>query len=177
VMSRIAAARPGYDGLSYTRLSQVTEQWPIIGRADLYYGGTTYENSQGLGVQLASALEKGETVSLSWPELPVVEVPESGLLGVPVTRLYDLGQTVSPSILLHPRLPAAYVAVNPEDAGRLGLVAGNAVQISLNGTETLTAVQYDTAVPAGIVLVPRSLGMPIVEPVPVVLRLAEQVSA
>ena len=31
----------------------MTEQWPIVGRGDMYYGGTTYENKQGLGVHLA----------------------------------------------------------------------------------------------------------------------------
>ena len=42
-----------FSGVSYLKLAEVTEQWPIVGRRDLYYGGTTYENKQGLGVQLA----------------------------------------------------------------------------------------------------------------------------
>ena len=41
--------------LSYLKLAEVVEQCPIVGRADMYYGGTTYENKQGLGVQLALA--------------------------------------------------------------------------------------------------------------------------
>ena len=34
----------------------MTDQWPIVGRGDLYYGGTTYENKQGLGVHLTLQL-------------------------------------------------------------------------------------------------------------------------
>lgn len=52
VMDKIAAAVPAFAGISYGKLAEVTEQWPIVGRSDLYYGGTTYENRQGLGVHL-----------------------------------------------------------------------------------------------------------------------------
>lgn len=52
VMDKIAASVPAFAGLSYRKLAEVTEQWPIVGRGDLYYGGTTYENRQGLGVHL-----------------------------------------------------------------------------------------------------------------------------
>ncbi len=57
VMDMIAASVPAFAGISYGKLAEVTEQWPIIGRSDLYYGGTSYQNSQGLGVHL-SGLKK-----------------------------------------------------------------------------------------------------------------------
>ena len=38
---------PTYAGLSYQRLAEVTEQWPIVGRKDMYYGGTGYANCKG----------------------------------------------------------------------------------------------------------------------------------
>ena len=50
--------------LSYARLAEVQEQWPIVGRGDLYYGGTTYENTQGLGVQLLNAAQRGKKVGM-----------------------------------------------------------------------------------------------------------------
>lgn len=53
VMDRIAAMVPAFGGISYGKLAEVSEQWPIVGRGDLYYGGTSYQNSQGLGVHLA----------------------------------------------------------------------------------------------------------------------------
>ncbi|MBN2388017.1 MAG: NADH-quinone oxidoreductase subunit NuoG [Anaerolineales bacterium] len=57
-LERAAAVVPAFAGLSYGRLAEVVEQWPIVGRGDMYYGGTTYENSQGLGVHLGSAENK-----------------------------------------------------------------------------------------------------------------------
>jgi NADH-quinone oxidoreductase subunit G len=59
VMDRMAAAAPAFAGLSYGKLAEVSEQWPIIGRADLYYGGTSYQNSQGLGVHLGRKTDGG----------------------------------------------------------------------------------------------------------------------
>jgi NADH-quinone oxidoreductase subunit G len=32
---------PAFAGLTYDKLGEVPEQWPIVGRDDLYYGGTT----------------------------------------------------------------------------------------------------------------------------------------
>jgi NADH-quinone oxidoreductase subunit G len=58
VMDKIATSIPAFTGITYGKLAEVTEQWPIIGRNDLYYGGTSYQNSQGLGVHLGLAGKK-----------------------------------------------------------------------------------------------------------------------
>jgi NADH-quinone oxidoreductase subunit G len=105
VMAQISAEIPAYAGITYSRLAQVVEQWPIVHREDLYYGGTTYENRQGLGVQLPPAIQRGEAVALGWKEPPQISQPQGGLLAVPVTRLYDCGRTLVPTDLLHARLP------------------------------------------------------------------------
>jgi len=55
VMDRLALALPAFAGIDFGKLAEVHEQLPIIGRADLYYGGTSYQNSQGLGVHLQKA--------------------------------------------------------------------------------------------------------------------------
>ncbi len=52
VMDKIAAAIPAFSGISYGKLAEVVEQWPIVGRDHLHYSGTVYENRQGLGVHL-----------------------------------------------------------------------------------------------------------------------------
>ncbi|HEX7597379.1 MAG TPA: NADH-quinone oxidoreductase subunit NuoG, partial [Polyangia bacterium] len=98
VMAKIAAAVPDYAGVSYQAMAEVTEQWPIVGRRDLYYGGTTYDNNQGMGVQLTPAAQRGETFSLPKPA-PAAEVGGEGLLLLPFTRLYDRGTLVTPSKL------------------------------------------------------------------------------
>ena len=88
IFNQIASAIPAYHGLSYLSLAQTTEQWPIMGRSDLYYGGTSYGNTQGLGVQLSPASQRGEAVNL--PEVSQVaslEVPAGSVAVLPVTRL------------------------------------------------------------------------------------------
>lgn len=182
VMARLAASVPGYMDdtgapLSYTKLSQVVEQWPIIGRDDLYYGGTTYENSQGLGVQLAPAAQRGEPLPLNWHAPSAVQVPEEGLLAVPITRLYDRGQTVMPSRLLHQRIPQPYVAMNPVDAGRLGILDGATIELSWGGSISFLTVRLDETVPASILLVPRSMGVPLYQPQVVEVRQVERQAA
>ncbi|KAF0106096.1 MAG: NADH-quinone oxidoreductase subunit G [Anaerolineaceae bacterium] len=64
VMDKLAAAVPAFADITYGKLAETTEQWPIIGRADLYYGGTSYQNSQGLGVPLGRENKKAEEGSL-----------------------------------------------------------------------------------------------------------------
>jgi NADH-quinone oxidoreductase subunit G len=47
-----------YVGLSYESISRVEEQWPPVGREDLYYGGTAYDNSGGVGGRYAAGAER-----------------------------------------------------------------------------------------------------------------------
>ena len=102
--------------MSYKNLAQVGEQWPMIGRSDLYYGGSSYENTQGLGVHLSLP---DQIPPLAWPQVPELNLVEGALMAVPITLLYDHGQTIHHSQLLHQRTPPAYIAVNPEVAQRL----------------------------------------------------------
>jgi NADH-quinone oxidoreductase subunit G len=173
VMERIASAVADYSGITYARLAEVSEQWPHVGRQDVYYGGTTYENTQGLGIQLPPAAQHGEPIPLSWIAPPEVKAGESGLLTVPVTRLLDRGQTVLPSQLLHVRIPQPGITLNPQDAQRLGIQEGNSVQVKLKGGVVPAIAHLDQGVPVGIVLVPRSMGLPITEPEAVELSILE----
>ncbi len=158
--AQLAAANEAYQGLDYGKLAEVTQQWPIIGREDVYYGGTTYDNTQGLGQQLSSAAARGHSPALSLT--PAVERPASnGLVAVPVSLLYDHGNTVVPSKLLAPRLAAPQVVLNPEDAESLGLEMGKTAKVTLDGVQTTVATHIDNSLPKGTVLIPRSLGLPI----------------
>lgn len=178
VMLALAKEVPAYAGLSYQKLSEVTEQWPVVGRGDLYYGGTTYENSQGLGVQVSTGAERGEVAALGWPVLPQVpQPPDHGLLAVPITRLYDRGQTLLPSRMLQARIPKPYVALHPADAKRLGLLKADIVQVTLMGTATMVSPRFSNEVPQGVALIPRSLGVSIDGPTPVEIRAIEKVVA
>jgi NADH-quinone oxidoreductase subunit G len=166
VFEKLAASVKDFDGLSYAKLAEVTEQWPVVGRGDLYYGGTTYENMQGLGVQLVSAAERGETVSI--PEVPSeagLRPKEDELLAVPVTKLYDRGTTVAPAALLTERIGAATIALHPEAAKKLGVEAGAQVMVSFDGVKGEAMVKIDETISAGVALIPRSMGLAIREPV------------
>jgi NADH-quinone oxidoreductase subunit G len=157
VMDRLASAVKAYAGISYRRLAETVEQWPIVGRRDLYYGGTTYENRQGLGVHLAlNAPVPIPTVSAEF-----LRPGEDQWLAVPVTRLYDRGITVTTSELLRAHIGAAAVLLHPDAAKNLNVAAGE--QININGFQA--EVRLDDTVPASVVLLPRSMGFPINAPV------------
>ncbi len=171
VFDRLAANLKDFSSLSYAKLAKVTEQWPIVGRGDLYYGGTTYENMQGLGVQLASAAERGEKVTLpKVKKTPGLRPKEDELLAVPITRLYDRGITVTPAELLEDRIGGATVSLHPKAAKKLGMQAGQRVKVSFNGFKGEATLRIDETISTGVVLVPRSMGLPISAPTAVKVK-------
>ena len=171
VFEKLAASVKYFEGLSYAKLAEVKEQWPIVGRGDLYYGGTTYENTQGLGVQLVSAAERGETVSI--PEVGKdagLRPKEDELLAVPVTKLYDRGATVAPAKLLTERIGETFIALHPDAAKKLGVEAGKTVKVSFDGVKGEAVVKIDETISAGVALIPRSMGLAIREPVAIKVK-------
>lgn len=160
VMLAISQSLPAYEGITYQELAQAEKQWPDVGGIDLYYGGTAYENSQGLGVQVKSAAERGEKPAAGWIDPPTPPAGD-GLKVVPTTLLYDRGRTFAPSALMHPRVPKAYVELNAADAARLGIAGGDQVKVGLNGHSVpLQARVSDRGrAPEGAALMPRSLGV------------------
>ena len=173
VFDRLAEEVPGYAGLSYSKLAEVREQWPIVGRGDLYYGGTTYENDQGLGVQLPPLDGNRDDDLPPMSEAQVIDIPKLGLLAFPTTRLYDWGTTLLPSKLLHHRISEPFVVLNPGDANRLHIPLDAQVLVSLADKPAVIAnVQTNPSLPERVVLVPRSFGMPINGPTPVEVKLA-----
>jgi NADH-quinone oxidoreductase subunit G len=155
-----------YADLDYQVLAEVTEQWPIIGREDLYYGGTGYANMQGLGVQLNNAAGRGEPVSLEVFDLP--ERKNDGLTAYPITRLYDQGNIMRHAAVMFPRIDSPHVMLNPADADGLG----ESALIGLNGFQAEVDIKFNENVPQGVVLVPRSFGLPITAPTRITVKKA-----
>jgi NADH-quinone oxidoreductase subunit G len=171
VFEILAESVKSFEGLSYARLAEVRPQWPIVGRGDMYYGGTTYENTQGMGVQLSAAATRGEKVSISRVQKEAVARPrENELLAVPITKLYDRGTTVLPADLLHERIGFAGLVLHPEAATNLGVEAGQTVNVSFNGVSGEAVVKLDDTIPVGVALIPRSMGLAIRGPVPVKVK-------
>jgi len=160
-----------FEGLDYAKLAEVKEQWPIVGRSDLYYGGTTYENTQGLGVHLSAAAGRGEKLSIPRVQREAAPRPkENELLAVPITKLYDRGTTVVSAELLHERIGEASVVLHPDAAKDLGVSAGQTVNVSFNGFSGAVIVKLDDTISVGVALIPRSMGIAIREPVAVKVK-------
>jgi NADH-quinone oxidoreductase subunit G len=167
----MAAHLPDYDGLSYQKLSNIEDQYPILGRSDVYYGGTSYENSQGLGVQLLPSSQRGERVALF--ENPVNQSTLDRMMLYPVTNLYDNGNTLSYSKLLANRIPERYVCVSTVTGEQLNVHSGDKIKIEVNNQITDAVVRIDESISANTILAPRSMGITMCEPVPVKILISE----
>lgn len=171
VMNQIAASEPAFTGITYARLAEVTEQWPIIGRSDLYYGGTGYENKQGLGVTLAlpqqATSKTQEQAAGAFPagSHQSLRPQENELLAVPVTRLYDNGTTVAPARLLRAHIERSHgVFLHPATAAALGLTKDGQAMLHLPGGAYPVRILLDDSISHGVLLVPRSFGIPLHHP-------------
>jgi NADH-quinone oxidoreductase subunit G len=167
IFNQLAEKVPAFQGMSYRQLAQVSEQWPIIGRNDLYYGGSSYANAQGLGVHLSLP---AQIPSLAWPQVPEVKQLEGAILAVPITILYDRGLTINPSQLLQQRTPPTHIALHPDVAQRINITDGTLVQFTLDGAPIEAILHINEQVPLDVAFVPRSLGMPVSAPVLIDIR-------
>jgi NADH-quinone oxidoreductase subunit G len=172
IFKTLANSVKSFAGLTYAKISEVKPQWPIVGRGDMYYGGTTYENTMGLGAHLADAASRAEAAEMSRVRKePAPRPKDKELLAVPVNRLYDRGTTVMKSAdLLRDRIGGPTIALHPDAAKNLGLEAGQLVSISFDGVSGHAVVKLDDTISVGVALVPRSMGLAIREPVPANIR-------
>ena len=94
-------------------------------------------------------------------------------MAVPVVALLDRGTTVLPSGVLHPRLTKREARLHPKDAEKLGVAAKSLIQLDWDGTQASLPVRLDQDVPQGVVLIPRSVGVPLNNPTVVDLKVLE----
>jgi len=119
------------------QLSECVEEWPIYGRADLYYGGTGYKNTQGHGAKLPLTPEPvAQRPAKDSPAFPALR--DNSLVLVPVTQLLDRGSMVITSPVLHPRLAEKALRINPRTAEKLNLPDGAVVSVSADSWTTET---------------------------------------
>jgi NADH-quinone oxidoreductase subunit G len=203
VFAQISTEISAFNHLSYRKLAETTPQWPAIGtslsRKGLYFSGTGYENKQGLGVHLAlpsahDPVKTGNLVGLGDGTAQTNQISDMSpfphwgegagdrginFLAVPVTCLYDGGQTVWPTSLLRTRggnRPGKpWVALNPEDAARLDIHQDQFIKLEFSGSaiaeRPAVMANLDLSVPAGIILVPRSFGLGVNTPTEVLLNI------
>lgn len=96
IFADLAANVPHYKALSYENISQSEPQWPPMGRGDLYYGGTVYDNTGGMGARYTSDAEAGNATKFA---VTIPDVTIAGLERVVQPLLRD-GELIRRSRLL-----------------------------------------------------------------------------
>lgn len=158
VMQEIAQKVGNYAGISYPKLAETKPQFPDVGGADLYYGGTAYNNDGGLGIQWKTSSELGTAPTVAKAKAPAKpKLKKDELLIVPVAELYDRQPEFYASKLMHTHIDAPYITLNPKDAEALGLIAGATAAVSY-GLVTLNAeVRVDHLLGQGVALIGKNL--------------------
>jgi NADH-quinone oxidoreductase subunit G len=160
VMQEISQQVAAFAGASYAELKKVVKQYPLIGREDVYYGGTAYDNKGGLGVQIPTASDNGEAIAASPVSADGQPTPKRGdVLVVPAVRLYNRERTFQPSeaALMSARIPAPYVEMSSADAGPMGIADGDMVQVQVGDAALRVRAHVNGGAPAGSVVLPRHL--------------------
>ena len=101
---------------------------------------------------------------------------ENELLAVPASKVYDRGTTMTAATLLDGRDRRSRSRwLNPATAGETWPRSTESRRkVSLNGAEYEVVVKLDESLSTGVVLVYRSFGIPIFEPVSVRISVAEK---
>ena len=158
VMLEMTKTIPAFVDCRYKELAWTEEQFPAIG-VDVWYGGTAYKNTGGLGVQIASVADAGEQVAAAKVTAPAaVKAGRGKLLVLPTVSLYNRERKFRPSEVIHSRVPEAYCVLNSADAKRLKVATGATVEIEVdNGPAVQVQVQVNDGVPKGTLALPRHL--------------------
>jgi NADH-quinone oxidoreductase subunit G len=160
VMTDITKSVALYAGMSYPNLAKSEKQFPDVGGNDLYYGGTSYENNGGLGVQYPSEAES-KTVSIGTVNDDAFKLPSlsgTDLLIVPVQVLYDREPEFYASRdLMHSHIDTPYAILNTQDANRLGIVHGDSIKVQVGDESVEVTARIDASAPKNSVLLARHL--------------------
>ena len=152
----------GFKGLSYQALCEMPDQWPVAGGKNKYFGGTASANHQGVGVQLVLNPHSSRIQSTGGKVKGQTAYDEKKLWAVPVTRLYDQGNTLLHTKLLEKRMVACEMRIHPDTAALYGVQTGP-VLLSFGKAAQQGNCVLDETTPLGFVLVHRSSGIPINE--------------
>jgi NADH-quinone oxidoreductase subunit G len=152
-----------YKNASYTRLKATSGVWGRQAVADpVFYDGTSYENTEGFGVQWPTLAEQANVafdLVFSQPAAPQRRDGELLLIAAP--RLYDGGTLMQNAEGLSFWVPQPYVGIARSDAARLGISSGDRLRlVSAVGALELDA-RIDGTVGEGTLLVPDLADIPL----------------
>lgn len=160
VAVEIAERVPGYTGITYAKLASTGKSgaWGRQINEAIYYDGTNYENTEGVGLQYPTLFE-AQRGSFSLAPRPFrthsVDAHYPFLL-LPQRLLYDGDPLLRESRLLK-RVPKPYVAINRADAERLGVRADEVVRVASAAGSLDLPARVVGDLPAGSVLIPAHL--------------------
>ncbi len=158
VMLEISQHVNAFDGMRYKALGKVERQFPDVGGRDQYYGGTAYNNTGGLGLQIPATADRGKKLNplkMKTPE--AMQAAEGEVLVMPITRLYNRQRNFRPSLLIEPRIVEPFAIVNSEDAANLGIIQGDLLEISAGESQVRLRADVSDDIAVGAVAVPRHL--------------------
>ncbi len=160
VAAEIAGRVPGYAGITYAALAATGsgDTWGRQANEGIFYDGTNYENGEGVGIQCPSLAEQATRAafSLAPRPAPAAAPAERPLLLLAPPLAYD-GDPLLRGGKLEAHVPAAYVALSQEDAGRQNIRAGDAVRLISAAGELSLPARVVADLPQGVVVVPANL--------------------
>jgi NADH-quinone oxidoreductase subunit G len=159
VMNELSENVADFASARFPDLAKVERQFPDVGGENLYYGGTAYQNRGGLGVQIPTTADKGESVALGdSAKAAAPKAAKGALLVVPTTQLYNRERAFTSSELMHVRIPAPYVEINSADAKNLNIGNGDMVQVTIDNGPTIRVMAHvNGGAPKGSIVLPRHL--------------------
>ena len=159
VADEISRNVPGYAGTSYTSLELTRKSWGRQPNEAFYYDGTSYENTEGVGVQVPAPADDARTsFTISFREPQSLAADERYPLALmTAVRLYSGGEWARGS-KLQPHTPPAHVIVSAADAQRLGVGMGERVQVRSAAGEIELPAQVDAGLAEGLALLPLVRG-------------------
>lgn len=163
VADEIAARVRGYADTTYESLGLTRKpQWGRQPNEAIFYDGTSYENTEGVGVQIAAEADHPKavfTLRASVPSpMPADDAHPYLLLAAP--RAYDGRAWVRDSKLL-PRMVKPHLILSAADAAALEVTPGALVQIASDVGQAVLPVQIDRHLQRGLALMPNVDGAPL----------------
>jgi NADH-quinone oxidoreductase subunit G len=150
VFREIASSVAICEGMDYRKLAWIEEQWPQVGGEDVYYGGTSYRNESGLGLQWATEAESQNVSAFDLPEI-TTGAPD-GLTVVSTSALYRQGTLIELTTLLADRVANPTLLLGVDEAEHYGIVDGDNLSLNLAGSPIQARAQVNGHVPAGAAL-------------------------
>jgi len=147
IMNEIASLTPIYGGIAYNRIEKVGLQWPC---PDKNHPGTRYLH--------AGAFKRGRGKFHPVQYKPASETTDEQYPFLLSTgrQLYQFhtGTLTRKSNAINQVSPTGYIEINPDDAQRLGIAAGESVEVSTKRGTVVTEARVTTEVAKGWLFMP-----------------------